>query len=69
MTGSKAQVFIRNALTGEYAYVEEDAHILMKVETHNHPTAISPFPVRRPVRVVKFAMKAQRVEVLQPKPV
>ena len=42
--GSKAQVFIRHALTGEYAYVEEDAHVLMKVETHNHPTAISPFP-------------------------
>jgi phosphoribosylformylglycinamidine synthase len=42
--GSKAQVFIRNSITGEYGYVEEDAHLLMKVETHNHPTAISPFP-------------------------
>ncbi len=42
--GSKAQVFIRNAITGEYGYIEEDAHLLMKVETHNHPTAISPFP-------------------------
>ncbi len=42
--GSEAQVFIRNALTGEYGYVQEDAHFLMKVETHNHPTAISPFP-------------------------
>lgn len=42
--GSKARVFIRNPLTGEYSYAEEDAHILMKVETHNHPTAISPFP-------------------------
>ncbi|MGE5027758.1 MAG: phosphoribosylformylglycinamidine synthase, partial [Betaproteobacteria bacterium] len=27
-----------------YGYTEDDAHILMKVETHNHPTAISPFP-------------------------
>jgi len=27
-----------------YAFHEEDIHILMKVETHNHPTAISPFP-------------------------
>jgi len=44
VVGSKAQVFIRNAITGEYGYVEEDAHLLMKVETHNHPTAISPFP-------------------------
>ena len=42
--GSKAQVFIRNAQTGEYSYIEEDVHLLMKVETHNHPTAISPFP-------------------------
>ncbi|MHB9101071.1 MAG: phosphoribosylformylglycinamidine synthase, partial [Sulfuricella sp.] len=25
-------------------YNEDDAQILMKVETHNHPTAISPFP-------------------------
>ncbi|HWU34515.1 MAG TPA: phosphoribosylformylglycinamidine synthase [Methylovorus sp.] len=28
---------------GEYGYIEEDMHFLMKVETHNHPTAISPF--------------------------
>ncbi len=27
----------------EFTYVEEPIHILMKVETHNHPTAISPF--------------------------
>ena len=27
-----------------YGYHEDDTHILMKVETHNHPTAISPFP-------------------------
>ncbi len=26
-----------------YAGREEDVHVLMKVETHNHPTAISPF--------------------------
>jgi phosphoribosylformylglycinamidine synthase len=30
--------------TGEYTYSDEPVHILMKVETHNHPTAISPFP-------------------------
>ncbi len=28
----------------EYRFVEDDTHILMKVETHNHPTAIAPFP-------------------------
>ena len=27
-----------------YGYHTEPTHILMKVETHNHPTAISPFP-------------------------
>ncbi|MGH8315335.1 MAG: phosphoribosylformylglycinamidine synthase, partial [Steroidobacterales bacterium] len=27
-----------------YAYHDEPAHIVLKVETHNHPTAISPFP-------------------------
>ncbi|MCE4536522.1 phosphoribosylformylglycinamidine synthase [Pelomonas sp. P7] len=27
-----------------YQAREETAHVLMKVETHNHPTAISPFP-------------------------
>ncbi len=30
--------------SGTYAFHEEQTHILAKVETHNHPTAISPFP-------------------------
>lgn len=42
--GSRADVFIRNPMTGQYGYIDEDAHLLMKVETHNHPTAISPYP-------------------------
>jgi phosphoribosylformylglycinamidine synthase len=29
---------------GRYVYREELTHTLMKCETHNHPTAISPFP-------------------------
>ncbi|MEW6678223.1 MAG: phosphoribosylformylglycinamidine synthase [Pseudomonadota bacterium] len=29
---------------GVYGFHTEPTHILMKVETHNHPTAISPFP-------------------------
>ncbi len=29
---------------GGYEYSSELTHVLMKVETHNHPTAISPFP-------------------------
>ncbi len=31
------------AENGAYRFIEEDMHFLMKVETHNHPTAISPF--------------------------
>ncbi len=37
-TGNKA------ADAGVYRRHEEDIHILLKVETHNHPTAISPWP-------------------------
>jgi len=33
-----------DADSGEYHFHIEPIHILMKVETHNHPTAISPFP-------------------------
>jgi phosphoribosylformylglycinamidine synthase len=32
------------AQDGAYQFVEDDTHILMKVETHNHPTAIAPYP-------------------------
>jgi phosphoribosylformylglycinamidine synthase len=28
----------------QYGYAQDNVDILMKVETHNHPTAISPFP-------------------------
>jgi len=42
--GSLCQVFVRDPMNGTYRYRTEDAHILMKVETHNHPTAISPHP-------------------------
>ncbi|ABR73800.1 phosphoribosylformylglycinamidine synthase [Actinobacillus succinogenes] len=43
MEGSKVGRFFPDA-DGQYRYHNENAHILMKVETHNHPTAISPFP-------------------------
>jgi phosphoribosylformylglycinamidine synthase len=42
--GARAGWFYPDALTKVYAYSEEPAHLVMKVETHNHPTAISPFP-------------------------
>ena len=40
--GHKAGRFFPKAGTNKYAYHQEDIHILMKVETHNHPTAIAP---------------------------
>jgi phosphoribosylformylglycinamidine synthase len=42
--GSPAGRFYPDPDTREYGYHQEDIHILMKVETHNHPTAIAPFP-------------------------
>ena len=36
--------FFPEAGDGTYKYHDEDIHILLKVETHNHPTAISPWP-------------------------
>ena len=41
-----ARAAASNATSGAGRYDKEPAlhHILMKVETHNHPTAISPFP-------------------------
>ena len=42
--GPLAEVFLRHPDHQEYQYLKEPAHLLMKVETHNHPTAISPFP-------------------------
>ncbi|MYM57740.1 phosphoribosylformylglycinamidine synthase [Vibrio sp. OCN044] len=44
MTGSKVGRFFPDPNSRQYTYHHEDAHILMKVETHNHPTAISPWP-------------------------
>ena len=42
--GWRAPRLIPEPDSRRYRYVEEPVHILMKVETHNHPTAISPFP-------------------------
>ena len=43
MEGRETERFYPDA-AGRYAYHREATHTLMKVETHNHPTAISPFP-------------------------
>lgn len=44
MEGSQVGRFFAAPDNGVYGYHQEEAHILMKVETHNHPTAISPWP-------------------------
>lgn len=44
IVGHKADRFFPEPSKHGYGYSNEDIHILMKVETHNHPTAISPFP-------------------------
>ena len=42
--GAKIERFYPNAAENHgYRFHEEDTHIIMKVETHNHPTAIAPF--------------------------
>ena len=44
MHGSEAGRFFADPVTSQYKYHHENIDILMKVETHNHPTAISPYP-------------------------
>jgi phosphoribosylformylglycinamidine synthase len=42
--GPRSHRFQVDMANGQYHYEGEVQHIIMKVETHNHPTAISPFP-------------------------
>jgi phosphoribosylformylglycinamidine synthase len=44
MQGEKASFWAPNASTGEWTQTKEVVHYLAKVETHNHPTAVSPYP-------------------------
>lgn len=44
VVGNRGGRFFPDPETASYAYHEEDIHLLMKVETHNHPTAIAPHP-------------------------
>ena len=46
MAGGPVQRWLPMGFTNapQYGPRHETAHVLMKVETHNHPTAISPFP-------------------------
>ncbi|KAF2497231.1 phosphoribosylformylglycinamidine synthase [Lophium mytilinum] len=44
LQGEHASLWAPSHLTGEWTQTRETVHILAKVETHNHPTAVSPFP-------------------------
>ncbi len=49
MRGGHTERWLPESVTGQgeaarYAARPGEVHVLMKVETHNHPTAISPFP-------------------------
>ena len=46
MEGGEVERWLPEGYTNapRYAARREPSHVLMKVETHNHPTAISPFP-------------------------
>ena len=44
MAGSAGTLFYPDGATGRYGFHPHQIDVLMKVETHNHPTAISPYP-------------------------
>lgn len=44
MRGGRGQRWLVSPRDAEWREHEEELHILMKCETHNHPTAISPYP-------------------------
>ena len=44
VTGFKTDVFAIDPGTNGYSFKKDQLEQLMKVETHNHPTAISPYP-------------------------
>ena len=41
--GHQARRFFPDPETGRFTFHDEPVHIMMKVETHNHPTAIAPY--------------------------
>lgn len=44
LRGEEAGYWAPHSQTGEWTQTKEQVHFLAKVETHNHPTAVSPFP-------------------------
>jgi phosphoribosylformylglycinamidine synthase len=44
LEGTRGSFWSPSVYTGEWKQTHESVHFLAKVETHNHPTAVSPFP-------------------------
>ncbi|KAI5307374.1 hypothetical protein KEM56_005227 [Ascosphaera pollenicola] len=44
LQGEEAGFWTPNPVNGEWNLIKEAVHFLAKVETHNHPTAVSPYP-------------------------
>jgi phosphoribosylformylglycinamidine synthase len=44
LRGEEASFWSPDTVTGEWVQSKEEVHYLAKVETHNHPTAVSPYP-------------------------
>ncbi|PLN85904.1 phosphoribosylformylglycinamidine synthase [Aspergillus taichungensis] len=44
LEGAPAAFWSPHPFTGEWNHAKEIVHFLAKVETHNHPTAVSPYP-------------------------
>jgi phosphoribosylformylglycinamidine synthase len=44
LAGADASIFFADPESHTYGYHKESVNIVTKVETHNHPTAIAPFP-------------------------
>ncbi|KAK6498738.1 hypothetical protein TWF481_011312 [Arthrobotrys musiformis] len=44
LEGSKATFWAPDNKTGDWTLTDETVHFVAKVETHNHPTAVSPYP-------------------------
>ena len=44
LEGDNAAWWAPDSFTGEWNHTNELVHFLAKVETHNHPTAVSPYP-------------------------
>ena len=44
ISSNKNNILKTNLDNGRYKYIKEDGFYIIKAETHNHPTAISPYP-------------------------